>query len=196
MSGPAPRIKLTLKTVDDAGQEASERNQDHPAAAAAVLQSAGAGRSSNSAHPGARRQQKRRVLDLIDAITLRPEDTFDNMSHYLGTHERALAPQAWPRATTSCATVVYYLWEIALSASRTATFRRPKSGCARRRRRCKQALENGASDEEIDKLMKELRQAMNDFLREFAERARAEPEPGRADAAERPGTAPERPRSA
>ena len=59
--------------------------------------------------------------------------------------------------------------------SRTATCRRPKSGCARRRRRCKQALENGACDEEIDKLMKELREAMNEFLREFAERAQKNP---------------------
>jgi uncharacterized protein (TIGR02302 family) len=32
------------------------------------------------------------------------------------------------------------------------------------------ALKNGASDEEIEKLMQELRQAMTDFLREFAER--------------------------
>ena len=34
---------------------------------------------------------------------------------------------------------------------------------------------DGASDEEIDKLMKELRQAMNEFLREFAERAQRDP---------------------
>ncbi|MGO4837786.1 DUF4175 family protein, partial [Rhizobiaceae sp. 2RAB30] len=35
--------------------------------------------------------------------------------------------------------------------------------------------ENGASDEEIDRLMKELRQAMDEFLREFAERAQQNP---------------------
>ena len=39
----------------------------------------------------------------------------------------------------------------------------------------KQALRDGASDEEIDRLMKELRQAMNEFLREFAERAQRDP---------------------
>ena len=38
-----------------------------------------------------------------------------------------------------------------------------------------QALENGAPDEEIDKLMAELRDAMDEFLREFAERAMQNP---------------------
>jgi uncharacterized protein (TIGR02302 family) len=37
------------------------------------------------------------------------------------------------------------------------------------------ALENGASDEEIERLMAELRDAMNEFLREFAERAQQNP---------------------
>ena len=55
------RVKLTLKTVDDAGHEASERNQDVAAAAAAVLQSAGAGGRRTAAHPGARRASRSRA---------------------------------------------------------------------------------------------------------------------------------------
>ena len=76
----------------------------------------------------------RDVLDLIDAITLRPEDTFDNLSHYLGIMSRRARGSRWPRATTQLRDVADYLWQMAL-ASRTATCRPPRSACARRRRR-------------------------------------------------------------
>jgi hypothetical protein len=56
----------------------------------------------------------------------------------------------------------------------------------------KQALERGATDEEIDKLMRELREAMNDYLREFAERPK-ESEHVAGHAAKWQGAAPERP---
>ena len=76
-------IKLTLKTVDDAGHEARsetktmllpQRPFSNPLARAVVEQRR---ILALDAH------QKRRVLDLLDAITLRPEDTFDSMSNYL-----------------------------------------------------------------------------------------------------------------
>ena len=76
-------IKLTLKAVDDAGHEARsetktivlpERPFSNPLARAVIEQRRILALDAN---------QKRRVLDLMDAITLRPEDTFDNMSHYL-----------------------------------------------------------------------------------------------------------------
>ena len=94
-------------------------------------------------------------------------------------HERRAPCSRWPTATTSCAMspTICGRWRW---PSRTATCRRPRSGCARRRRRCKQALENGACDEEIEKLMAELREAMNEFLREFAERAQQESQHGRS----------------
>ena len=46
--------------------------------------------------------------------------------------------------------------------------------CNRRNRHC-EALENGASEEEIARLMDELRNAMQEFLREFAERSMQDP---------------------
>jgi uncharacterized protein (TIGR02302 family) len=64
---------------------------------------------------------------------------------------------------------VSYLWDIALGIEEGDL-----SAAEKRLRQAQQALQdalkNGASDEEIDKAMKELREAMNDFLKEFAQR--------------------------
>ena len=77
------KIKLTLVATDDAGQEAAarprsitlpERPFTNPLARAVIEQRRLLALDANA---------KPRVLDLMDAITLRPEDTFDNMSHYL-----------------------------------------------------------------------------------------------------------------
>src|SRR5690606_26897521 len=67
-----------------------------------------------------------------------------------------------------------YLWEMALVIEDGAL-----SAAERRLRQAqealKQALENGASDEELEQLMAELREAMREFLRELAERAARDP---------------------
>ena len=78
------RVKLTLKAKDAAGQEAvsetktfvmPERIFTNPLARAVVEHRKIFSLDAN---------RKQDVLDLIDAITLRPEDTFENPSHYLG----------------------------------------------------------------------------------------------------------------
>ena len=89
---------------------------------------------------------------------------------------------------------VSYLWEIALGIEEGNL-----SAAEKRLRQAQQALQDaiksGASDEEIEKAMKELREAMNEFLQRIRRARPAEPERA-ADAAERPGTAPERHRPA
>ncbi|RUX63974.1 TIGR02302 family protein, partial [Mesorhizobium sp. M7A.F.Ca.US.014.04.1.1] len=69
---------------------------------------------------------------------------------------------------------VSYLWEIALGIEEGNL-----SAAEKRLRQAQQALQdaikNGASDAEIEKAMKELREAMNQFLQEFAERAKQNP---------------------
>jgi uncharacterized protein (TIGR02302 family) len=167
------QVKLTLKAVDDAGHQATsetrtlllpQRPFSNPLARAVVEQRR---ILALDAH------QKRRVLDLLDAITLRPEDTFDNMSNYLVLMSaRSRLQQA--ESDDQLRDVVSYLWEIALGIE-DGELSAAEKRLRQAQEALKQALERGASDEEIDKLMKELRQAMNDFLREFAERAQQNP---------------------
>ncbi len=185
-------IKLTLVATDDAGHTATsetktlvmpERPFSNPLARAVIEQRRMLALDANA---------KPRVLDLMDAITLRPEDTFDNMAHYLAIMS-ARSRLKMAGSDDQLRNEVSYLWEIALGIEEGNL-----SAAEKRLRQAQQALQdaikNGASDEEIEKVMKELREAMNEFLQEFAERAQAEPERA-ADAAERPGAAPERHRS-
>ncbi|TIP34469.1 MAG: DUF4175 domain-containing protein, partial [Mesorhizobium sp.] len=113
------------------------------------------------------------VLDLMDAITLRPEDTFDNMSHYLAIMS-ARSRLKLAENDDQLRNEVAYLWEIALGIEEGNL-----SAAERRLRQAQQALQdaikNGASDEELEKAMKELREAMNQFLQEFAQRAQQNP---------------------
>ncbi|TIN02841.1 MAG: TIGR02302 family protein [Mesorhizobium sp.] len=166
-------IKLTLVATDDAGHTASsetktllmpERPFTNPLARAVIEQRRLLALDANA---------KPRVLDLMDAITLRPEDTFDNMSHYLAIMS-ARTRLKMAESDDQLRSEVSYLWEIALGIEEGNL-----SAAEKRLRQAQQALQdaikNGASDAEIEKAMKELREAMNQFLQEFAERAKQNP---------------------
>lgn len=162
-------VKLTLQAVDDAGQEAEsetktfilpEKPFTNPLARAVIEQRRLLALDANA---------KPRVLDLMDAITLRPEDTIDNLSHYLALMS-ARTRLKMAGSDDQLREVVSYLWQVALGIEDGNL-----SAAEKRLRQAQQALqdalERGASDEEIDKLMAELRSAMDSFLREFAQRA-------------------------
>jgi len=166
-------VALTLKAVDGAGQEGvsetrelvlPERPFSNPLARALIEQRRMLALDANS---------RGRVLRLMDALTLRPEDTFDNSSHYLGI-KSARTRLIMADSDEALRGVVDYLWEMALAIEDGGL-----SDAERRLQQAqealRQALENGASDEEIERLMQELRQAMNEYLREFAERAMRNP---------------------
>ena len=164
---------LRLAAVDAAGQEAfseekrlklPERPFSNPLARAVIEQRRVLSLDAN---------RKPRVLALMDAVTLRPEDTFANMSHYLAIRSaRSRLSQA--ASDDQLREVVDYLWEIALGIEEgdlSAAEKRLRAA----QEALKDAIENGASDEEIEQLMAELREAMQEFLREFAERAARDP---------------------
>ncbi len=166
-------VDVELQVKDAAGQEArSERRRlvlpqrpfSNPLAKALIEQRRLLALDAN---------QRARVLNLMDAITMRPEETIPVPSHYLGI--RAARTRLYVAAgDEQLREVVDYLWEMALAIEDGAL-----SDAERRMRQAqealKEALENGASDEEIERLMQELRQAMNEYLREFAERAMRDP---------------------
>ena len=161
-------IRLTLSATDDAGQSGRseavsmvmpERSFTNPLARAVIEQRRLLGLDANA---------KQRVLDLMDAVTLRPEDTFDSPANYLALMS-ARTRLKLASGDDQLRDVVSYLWQVALGIEDGNL-----SAAEQRLRQAQQALQdalrNGATDEEIAKLMQELRQAMNDFLREFAQR--------------------------
>ena len=108
-----------------------------------------------------------RVIDLNDAITLAPEETIKNSTHYL------LIKSARTRIKQSFNDDMYrdaadYLWDIALGiedGDLSFAERRLREA----QRALSEALQNGATDEQIQALMDELREAMQEFLQALAQ---------------------------
>ena len=166
-------VRVQLHAADAAGQQAfsdtrefrmPERPFTNPLARALVEQRRILGLDAN---------RKPRVLDLMEAVTLRPDETIPVAAHYLAV-KSAEARLTLARTDDQLREVADYLWEIALAiedGDLSAAERRLRQA----QEALKNALENGAADEEIEKLMAELREAMQEFLREFAERAARDP---------------------
>ncbi|PSH59102.1 TIGR02302 family protein [Phyllobacterium sophorae] len=166
-------VRMTLAATDDAKQEARsetktlvmpERPFANPLARAVVEQRRVLALNANA---------KPDVLNTLDAITIWPEETIKNASHYLALRSvRSRLNLA--RSDDQLRDVVAYMWQVARGIEDGAL-----SDAERRLRQAqealKQAIERGASQEEIEKRMAELRSAMNEYLREFAEKAQKSP---------------------
>ncbi|MCY0092481.1 TIGR02302 family protein [Hoeflea ulvae] len=159
-------VKITLVAIDGAGQEGRSetletvlpgRRFSEPLAAAVVEQRGVLALDANNL---------RRVYDLHDALTIAPEETIPDLTHYLllqsvrGRLENA-------RSDEDLRAAIDYMWGVALQLEDG------NLSLAERRLRDAQnalaeALENGATDEEIAQLMDELREAMQEYLRELA----------------------------
>ncbi|MDZ7822814.1 MAG: TIGR02302 family protein [Ahrensia sp.] len=117
--------------------------------------------------------QKFNVYDMLDLFMLYPEETINNSVHFLGL-STAQARLRYARNDDELRGVVDYLWEVARNIEDGGL-----SDAERRLKDAQQALrdalERGASDEEIEQLMAELRSAMQEFMREFAEQNQNNP---------------------
>lgn len=167
-------VTIQLAATDDAGQTGlssvkemvlPERIFTNPLAKAVIEQRRMLALDANS---------KPRVLDMLDAVTLRPEDTIPNLSHYLGLMT-ARSQLAMATTDDQLRGVVDYMWQLARGiedGDLSIAERRLRTA----QEALKQALENGASDQEIEKLMSELREAMNEYMKELAKRAMENPQ--------------------
>ncbi len=117
--------------------------------------------------------QRDHVRDMLSALMLRPEETIKNNAHYLGlvtirTRLKLATSDDSLRDTAD------YMWQVALGiedGNLSAAERRLRQA----QEALRNALQNGASQEEIEKLTAELREAMQQFLREFAQRQQQNP---------------------
>ncbi len=166
-------VELTLHAEDGAGQEASAgpvglrlpgRHFSHPLARALVEQRRELALAFEHGPRG---------LDLLQAVTRRPQDVFeDNHGAYLGTRTaiRRLADAVVAdRVSKAAPEVTEFLWLAALSLEdgdlSSALERLRQAEEALRR-----ALESG-SEEDIRRAMEEMRQAMNEYLQEMVRQA-------------------------
>jgi uncharacterized protein (TIGR02302 family) len=123
------------------------------------------------------RENAGRSAQILKAITHRPEALIRNERAYLRLRVlmRDLEVQKASLSPEARDTFAAELWEIALMveegdlASAMERLRRAQD-------RLDEAIRNGAEQGEIDELMQELREALNDYMRELAEEAERNPD--------------------
>ncbi|MEW5962564.1 MAG: TIGR02302 family protein [Pseudomonadota bacterium] len=163
------RVELWLEARDVAGKVGRSkpvemvlpgRRFENPVARAVVEQ-----RQKLADDPRYRGQ----VLTALEALTLEPDGFIDDAAAYLGLRT-AYHRLRKDRSRSGIRSVVEQLWHVALRLEDGAL-----SDAERRLREAQEklakALEDGASEEEIQRLMQELRQALNEYMQQLAKQA-------------------------
>jgi len=168
-------VTLTLTAKDEAGNEAQsapfsmrlpERLFTKPLARALVEQRRILALDAN---------KNSEVYTALDALMIAPEVFMAGESgHYLGLYNVARQLEA-ARTDDAMREVVASLWALAVSIE-DGDITDVDKALRAAQDALKQALERGASDEEIKKLTQDLRQALDNFMRQLAEQFRNSPQ--------------------
>ena len=168
-------VTLTLTAKDEAGNEATsepfnmrlpERLFTKPLARALIEQRRILALDAN---------KNSEVYTALDALMIAPEVFMAGESgHYLGLYTVASQLEA-ARTDDSLREVVASLWALAVSIE-DGDITDVDKALRAAQDALKQALERGASDEEIKKLTQDLRQALDNFMRQLAEQYRNNPQ--------------------
>jgi uncharacterized protein (TIGR02302 family) len=167
------KVELTLIAKDLAGQTGRsetiemvlpERRFQKPLARAVVEQ-----RRLLVEDPRDRPQ----VARALEALTLAPEEFIEDLQVYLGLRSVFWRLQReGDRATRN--SVVAQLWNVALRIE-DGNLTDAERALRAAQEQLSKAIENGASDEEIQRLMQELRQALAQFLDQLQKQAQGQP---------------------
>ena len=160
-------VSLTLTAKDEAGNEARsqpfdmrlpERLFTKPLARALIEQRRILALDAN---------QREQVDTALDALLIEPEMFTPETGHYLGLYNVTRQLEA-ARTDDALREVVASLWALAVTIE-DGNITDVDKALRAAQDALKQALERGASDEEIKKLTQDLRAALDNFLRQFAE---------------------------
>lgn len=168
------RVRVTLVARDAAGQEGRSVPQEmilparpffEPLAGAVAEQRQVFALDANDLP---------RALDLNDALTARPDETIPNLTHFL-LLQSARSRMVLSRNDDMLRDAAGHLWEIALGiegGDMALADKRLRDA----QQKLSEALEQNASDEEIARLMQELREAMQDYMEALARQAAKNPQ--------------------
>ena len=167
-------VTLTLTARDEAGNEGHsepfsmrlpERLFTKPLARALIEQRRILALDAN---------QNSQVYTALDALMIAPELFTPEAGQYLGLYSVARQLEA-ARTDDAIREVVASLWALAVSIE-DGDITDVDKALRAAQDALKQALERGASDEEIKKLSQDLRAALDNFLRQLAEQQRDNPQ--------------------
>ncbi|WP_034453236.1 TIGR02302 family protein [Bartonella quintana] len=119
--------------------------------------------------------KKERVLDMLSTLLVRPEEGLQNAIHFL------VLKSAWTRLSMAktegdLRNVADYLWQIALSIEGNQLESAQKN-LKQAQAALRDALRYGVPTKEIERLMANLRQAMDDYVHTLAEKAQDKSNP-------------------
>jgi uncharacterized protein (TIGR02302 family) len=167
-------VTLTLTAKDEAGNEGRsepfnmrlpERLFTKPLARALIEQRRILALDAN---------QNGQVYAALDALMIAPQLFTPEAGHYLGLYSVAHQLEA-ARTDDAMREVVASLWALAVTIE-DGNITDVDKALRAAQDALKQALERGASDEEIKKLTENLRAALDNFMRQFAEQLRNNPQ--------------------
>jgi uncharacterized protein (TIGR02302 family) len=167
-------VTLTLTARDEAGNEGRsepfdmrlpERLFTKPLARALIEQRRILALDAN---------QNSQVYEALQALMIAPELFMPEMGQYLGLRSVAGELEA-ARTDDALKGVVASLWALAVSIE-DGNITDVDKALRAAQEALKQALERGASDEEIKKLTQDLRAALDNFMRQLAEQLRNNPQ--------------------
>jgi uncharacterized protein (TIGR02302 family) len=163
------RVKITLVATDAAGQEGRSQPVEMILPAKAFFEPLAAAVADQRQVFALDANQLPYAIALNEALTIRPEETIPNLTHFL-LLQSANARMKLARTDDQMRETADYLWEIALGiedGNLSLADRRLREA----QKALSEALERNASDEEIAELMKELREAMQAYMEELARQA-------------------------
>ena len=167
-------IALTLIAKDEAGNEGRsepfnmrlpERLFTKPLARALIEQRRILALDAN---------QNAQVFTALDALMIAPEMFMPEAGQYLGLYSVTRQLEA-ARSDDALREVVASLWALAVTIE-DGNITDVDKALRAAQEALKQALERGASDEEIKKLTEDLRAALDNFMRQLAEQLRNNPQ--------------------
>ena len=113
------------------------------------------------------------VYSALDALMIAPEMFTPEAGHYLGLYSVARQLEA-ARTDDSLREVVVSLWALAVTVE-DGNISDVDKALRAAQDALKQALQRGASDEELKKLMDNLRTALDNYMRQYAQQMRNNP---------------------
>lgn len=123
------------------------------------------------------RDNARRVAQVLRAVSWRPEDAFRSHTLYLRLRVAIRRLEAGLDGITVDAErqseIAAALWDIAIELE-DGDLADARDRLRRAQGRLSEAMENGADDAEIAELMQELREAMDDYMRQLAEQSQGQ----------------------
>jgi uncharacterized protein (TIGR02302 family) len=115
-----------------------------------------------------------RAIELNEALAIRPDETIPNLAQFLLIRS-ARERMKLARTEEQFKDTAEYLWEIALGIE-DGDLSQAEKRLRDAQRNLSEALQNGANDQEVARLMKELREAMQQFMNELAQRMQNSPQ--------------------